>query len=273
MIINLIDKAFAHCEYSNNPLPSLQKSKYITWNRTNIDFNDHSGTIVATEEDIKSDLFLNYKGKKIAWLLECDKINNTLYEWVKNNHDLYDVIFTHNKELLKKIKNGYWLPFGGCWINKTDWLISDKDDKISIVASNKNFLTGHKLRHQVINTFNTIETYGLGYKPIENKITSLKNYKYQIVIENEKIPGYFTEKLIDCFVTGTIPIYWGDINIGDTFNIDGIIIFNDIDELKVILNNIGNIKIDDKHIKENFDISMEYILAEDYMYKNYKDLL
>ena len=271
MLINLIDNAFSHCEYSNNPLPPIQTSKYIKWNRV-IDF-DKKSTIIATENDIRDTLFINSNGKKIAWLLECDKINIDIYEWVKNNYNLYDIIFSHNKDFIKEVPNSYWLPFGGCWIEPNNWGIKSKEDKISIVASSKNFLNGHKLRHQVINVFKNIETYGSGYKPIENKITSLDKYKYQIVIENEKIPGYFTEKIIDCFVTGTIPIYWGDPNISDVFNINGIITFGNIEELKTILNNIETQKIDNKYIKENFDISMEYILAEDYMYKNYKELL
>ena len=29
------------------------------------------------------------------------------------------------------------------------------------------------------------------------------------MIENERQPFFFTEKLIDCFSVGTIPIYWG----------------------------------------------------------------
>ena len=31
---------------------------------------------------------------------------------------------------------------------------------------------------------------------------------FHIAIENNKAINYFTEKLIDCFVSKTIPIYW-----------------------------------------------------------------
>lgn len=270
LYINIIDQAFAHCAYSNNPLPPIQSSKHINWNR-NIDYN--KSTIIATEYDIKSDNFINFKGRKIAWLLECDKINNKLYEWVRENYKLYDKIFTHNKDFIKEIPNSCWVPFGGCWIKEEDWKLYDKEDRVSIVASSKSYLQGHRLRHQVISSVSGVDLYGYGYNPIDNKISSLSHYKYQIVIENEKIPGYFTEKIIDCFVTGTIPIYWGDPNISDVFDINGIITFNDIDELLKILNNIKDIEIDEKYINANFEKSKDFILAEDYIYKNYKELL
>jgi hypothetical protein len=41
---------------------------------------------------------------------------------------------------------------------------------------------------------------------------------YSIVVESSSEPNYFTEKLIDCLVTKTIPIYWGCPNISEYFD-------------------------------------------------------
>ena len=43
----------------------------------------------------------------------------------------------------------------------------------------------------------------------------------------KKLKFYFTEKLLDCFATGTIPVYLGAPDIGKVFNIDGIITLSD----------------------------------------------
>ena len=52
--------------------------------------------------------------------------------------------------------------------------------------------------------------------PIPNKIEVLKNYKFCICYENTKnMKGYITEKIFDCFSSGTVPIYWGASNIED----------------------------------------------------------
>ena len=51
---------------------------------------------------------------------------------------------------------------------------------------------------------------------ISKKLETLKHYKFAICYENVKdIPGYITEKIFDCFLSGCIPIYWGANNITD----------------------------------------------------------
>jgi isopentenyl phosphate kinase len=47
--------------------------------------------------------------------------------------------------------------------------------------------------------------------------------------ENSIYPKYYTEKITDCFATGTIPIYYGDRSIGEDFDMNGIIFMDDID--------------------------------------------
>jgi hypothetical protein len=46
---------------------------------------------------------------------------------------------------------------------------------------------------------------------------------FSFAIENCRQPYYMTEKLIDCFITGTVPIYWGADYAIDFFNPDGMI--------------------------------------------------
>jgi hypothetical protein len=49
---------------------------------------------------------------------------------------------------------------------------------------------------------------------IQDKYKTLSGYQFCICFENEKnSPGYFTEKIFDCFFTGTIPIYLGASNV------------------------------------------------------------
>ena len=53
---------------------------------------------------------------------------------------------------------------------------------------------------------------------LKDKIDGLRDYRYHFCIENIKRDYWFTEKLIDCFVTGTIPIYWGCPSIFDNIS-------------------------------------------------------
>jgi hypothetical protein len=51
----------------------------------------------------------------------------------------------------------------------------------------------------------------------KNKYHGLKNYKYSLCIENSSYNNYFTEKITDCLLSWTIPIYFGCTNISNYF--------------------------------------------------------
>jgi len=57
----------------------------------------------------------------------------------------------------------------------------------------------------------TLTTYA---GPIDKKVDTLKHFRFCYAYENiRNIPGYITEKIFDCFHSGTVPIYWGAPNI------------------------------------------------------------
>jgi len=47
------------------------------------------------------------------------------------------------------------------------------------------------------------------YGMTDNKLQTLRNYNFVIAFENSDYPGYITEKVIDAFKAGTVPLYWG----------------------------------------------------------------
>ncbi|HCN84409.1 MAG TPA: hypothetical protein DIT07_12430 [Sphingobacteriaceae bacterium] len=55
----------------------------------------------------------------------------------------------------------------------------------------------------------------LNPEPCQDKHEISSHYKYALCFENASFPGYVTEKVIDCFVAGVIPIYNGAPNIED----------------------------------------------------------
>lgn len=59
---------------------------------------------------------------------------------------------------------------------------------------------------------------GFNDKWVWSKLEFLKNYKFTIAFENTCLPGWTTEKLIHPFMASSIPIYWGDPDVGRYFN-------------------------------------------------------
>ena len=135
---------------------------------------------------------------------------------------------------------------------------------VSIIASGKDITIGHKLRNEFIDHYNknkdsldySVDVYGWKYIPLQYKLDGLKDYHFSIAIENMQMDNYFTEKIIDCFVTGTVPIYWGSPKLDEFFDTNGVITFNTLEELNNILNNLTlddyNNRLDS--IKYNFEV-------------------
>jgi hypothetical protein len=98
-----------------------------------------------------------------------------------------------------------------------------KTKKISVVCSDLTWLPGHKKRFAFVNKLighfkDKLDVYGRGFNEIEDKFDALSDYKYSVAIENNRIPDYFTEKISECFLTYTIPIYFGCPNIGKYYD-------------------------------------------------------
>jgi hypothetical protein len=210
--------------------------------------------------------------KKYAWILESPVISPAAYEFINNNHNKFDLIFTFSKELLAISDKFILTPLGGCWINDEDKNIHEKSKDVSIILSSKQTTVGHRLRHSILQKYPNIDFFGHN-NPIEKKITALKDYRFSIIIENCKEDYYFSEKLIDSFVTGTIPIYWGCPSIGEFFDTNGMLIFDTLDELDSIINNLNEELYTSKldSIKHNFEEAKKYLVADNIIYDKLKN--
>lgn len=268
--VKIIDTNFAHAKFTTD----FQTSKFINWERIgNINTDE---ILFITDNSLYNSTSIANNNNKIAMLMEPRAINPAIYEWVKNNHNHFKNVLTYDKQLIESCSNALFYPHCGCWIKEEDHDVYNKTKLLSIIASNKKQTEGHRLRHISIDVLKNdnfdLDVYGRGYNPIDYKLDSLKNYAFSLIIENSRTDYYFTEKLIDSFVTGTVPIYWGCPSIGDFFNLDGMIIFNDIEDLLSELNSLSLEKYTNMlpAIKENFKKAKEFLIAEDWIYNNTK---
>ena len=54
--------------------------------------------------------------------------------------------------------------------------------------------------------------------PVADKMEFIKDYRFVIAFENASYPGYTTEKILEPFLAGCIPLYWGNPLIEKDFN-------------------------------------------------------
>lgn len=161
------------------------------------------------------------------------------------NHKFYDLILGWNEEVLAKCPNAVFLPEAPCsWIGRTrpegcvysapDTAV--KEFAVSFLTSNKRFCPGHKLRCEIYEklpaSFGDLKVVKHMSPPrIDDKRTLLVPYQFSVAVENAQHNNWFADKIIDCFVAKTFPLYWGCPNLPKYFNMDGVICFTDYADL------------------------------------------
>lgn len=199
-----------------------------------------------------------------------------LIEAVNTNKDFYNYVFTYNQQILDSNEKAILFLCINTWIRNYNFPL--KKFSVSTVVGGKNEarLEGHGLRQILWNRqseINILKAFylssqciyqGGNYKKnlvLGNDKSIMFNNEYHIAIENTSMKNMFTEKLIDCFQTKTIPIYYGALNIGDYFNTDGMYLVKNVDEIISVCNNLTpetyNTKINE--IEDNYKRSMNYL--------------
>ncbi|WP_027449961.1 glycosyltransferase family 10 domain-containing protein [Xylanibacter brevis] len=102
---------------------------------------------------------------------------------------------------------------------------AEKTKLISVITSNKAFTRGHLDRIKFVEKLKArfgdqLDIFGRGFRSFDDKWDVLRPYKYHIAIENSSERYYWTEKISDCYLTGTFPIYHGCTNLADYFSRD-----------------------------------------------------
>ena len=245
---------------------ALNATKHVQW------VYDGSGEVNIYVSQRALDALNDTSGKPTyIWLLESKQIIPQYYQWIIDNYEFVtsrvDGIFSCDKELCVKYpKISYSLINAVPWVQ--DRKVHEKTKLVSMIASNKRMCEGHARRLQFVDKFrDKLDFYGRGFNEISCKEDGLRDYMFSVGIENAVYDTYFTEKLTDCFACGTIPIFYGCKGVTEYFNEDGIIFLDDDFDLSMLTKDLYYSKMD--VIKDNFERSINFPVAEDYLYLNY----
>lgn len=283
--------------------PIIESDKFdvtFTHNLTRGEFDMSLITDFELPKYIKGETKI-HNGKVIADLHESrfySEEMNSIYEMVFDNYTLFDRILTYDEKLLTlpnaKLRLCMSTLFLTSGFHVTEQTrdsqnliqIYPKTKNISCISSNKSFLEGHKKRLDIINHINSNERtvgkfdmFGHGFNYVDLKLDALKDYRFSITIENGYLKNMATEKLSDCFLTGTIPIYYGCPNLSDFFDMNGVLTFSNEMELSNLIENLsinGESEYQKRSdsIQRNFEIAREYALSPSgHFHKYLKDLI
>lgn len=257
-------------------------SKYFMWDRYNIGLDTHFYTHNSMLESMGKPV------NKYGLMIESKSIVPNDYLIFDKNKGLekdFDAIFTYDEKLLNQLDNAKFLPicaqtwydkeFGGGFLSSEAYKAKTKN--ISIVSSNKRMCHLHDLRIELAikcKKNNLADTFGTFDNRKPSKIAdSLADYRYSIVIENDVTDYFFTEKITNCFVSMTIPIYIGARKIDEYFNSDGIIKISeaDFDNIDKVLSKCTKDEYENRleAVKDNYKRALRYCNMDDYLYETY----
>jgi hypothetical protein len=177
---------------------------------------------------------------------------------IQANPQAYTFVLTYFDEILQTNPKARFFMGTTSWVQGYE--SPHKTFSVSTLVGGKvnGAMPGYKLRHDLWRSQHLIltpkafylsgelrwnEVSYKGQLALEGSIVPLSkaplfDSQFHIAIENISIKNMFTEKLIDCFQTKTIPIYYGAPNIGDFFNIDGILVAKDLNDIIEISNSL-----------------------------------
>lgn len=137
-------------------------------------------------------------------------------------------VLTHNPALLAACPNARFAPHGGDFLRRAVDPDTPKTRRISLIASRKAAAEGHRLRHRIAEWSRTaapdLDLLGAAYRPLDDKADGHLPYAFSVVIENCREEGYFTEKIVDAFLCGSLPVYWGAPDITRYFDPQGMVV-------------------------------------------------
>jgi hypothetical protein len=201
--------------------------------------------VVMLNNNMKCESVVRCPSENI-WALIQEPYVKGFTDWMVEGHKLFSRVYTHHipSDDSKYIISQPALPWH---INKSfDQLskmdIPEKSKTLSWIVGNPLSIPGHFKRLSFLKFIQDkspikIDLFGRAVCFIDDKWDGLAPFKYSLAIENSCSPDYWTEKLADCFLSWTIPIYYGCTNLEKYFPEESFIRI-DIDKPEIAIDRI-----------------------------------
>lgn len=201
------------------------------------------------------------------------------YQFIWENPKVFDVVLSYLR---------YWRPPG---VNVLPYYLAssrlkpsdchlewEKTRLVSLIAPSKRGLPGHAMRHLLVADRPRVDAYGTDYRFIDPdppaKIEALGPYMFNVICQSERRDWFFTEALIDAFMTGTVPVYFGCPSIGDIFDARGIIQVDSYPSLVAAVDRLTPALYEEMrpYAAANYRRAWGYVDLDDNLFRSYPEL-
>lgn len=150
-------------------------------------------------------------------------------------------------------------------------LLDQKTQFCNFVYSNKEGDPFRKELFEAVSSYKPVVAGGkflnnTGYL-VDNLEEFQSHFKFSIACENSFYKGYTTEKIINAFNAGTVPIYWGNSDVTELINPKAVINCHDYPDMQSIVEEIRRLDSDDEAYLEKLTqpILRDENLVEEYL--------
>lgn len=182
------------------------------------------------------------------------------YYQMKERTDLYAFLLTFHDEILTTNPKSRLFNCVNAWVR--GFVSKQKRFSVSTVVGGKNdpAMEGYAMRHELwrsresimvprefylsgnaVHSHHFVHFDGADYSTgliLGSSKEPLFDSMFHIAIENTSIKNYFSEKIVDCFQSMTVPIYYGCKNIENYFNTSGMFRVNSVSEIIELCNQL-----------------------------------
>ncbi|MCX5856133.1 MAG: glycosyltransferase family 10 [Deltaproteobacteria bacterium] len=202
--------------------------------------------LIMLNNRMETDVNVRCPGNHI-WAIMQEPYVKGFNDWMIEGHDVFSRVYTHHvpERNAQYIVSQPAIPWH---INRNfDELVGcsvpDKTKMLSWIVGHAKDLPGHIKRLAFLKFLQAdrsldIDLFGRAIRYIEDKWEGLAPYRYSLAVENSSSPDYWTEKIGDCFLTWTVPFYYGCTNLEAYFPPDAFIRI-DINDPEKTLDVIG----------------------------------
>jgi len=214
-----------NCFENNTPLELVQDESY---NKLII-INGYRGKIKVSRDNVfgflqEPEMNSNYDRNLHFY---CHKIfcqSKKMFSNYKGIKEVFLPMFYRHHETINREYFTNFNEFSGR--KKLCLIVSSISNPNNPNWTNHNYGKRHEIVRKMLNSDLDFDFYGRGWSGIgdrrykgqaANKHEILRGYEYSIAIENVCEKNYVSEKMFDCFLNNTIPIYHGCPNVTDIF--------------------------------------------------------
>lgn len=114
--------------------------------------------------------------------------------------------------------------------------VPPKSKKCSVICSTKTATEAQRRRIRFVRRLKDIlgddlDVFGRGFRPVSDKAEAIAPYAYHLVLENNYIDNFWTEKLADAWIGWALPLYLGAPNLAAACGLpDGFVALDPDDE-------------------------------------------